>query len=198
MRNDDWDVNAESYSERKRAYERVDDECEDENTNHPMIGRMLYIQMELCKMTLKEAIKKINLELGQKIGEPITEVGAYIATQFFYEIVSGVDYLHSQSPPIIHRDLKPGNIFITDGRDGNFIKIGDFGIAVTHGSDNNVSSEDVSIKDYIKHTQQQGTIGYMAPEVKELSKYNEKCDIYSLGCIALDLFCINKDVVNDW
>jgi serine/threonine protein kinase len=27
-------------------------------------------------------------------------------------IASGVQYLHSRSPPILHRDIKPGNLFV--------------------------------------------------------------------------------------
>lgn len=42
------------------------------------------------------------------------------------------------------------------------------------------------------HTLGQGTEKYAAPEVFFNNKYDEKCDIYSLGLIAMDLFCIDK------
>lgn len=154
-------------------------------------GYSLYIQMELCRMTLEDAITKINGELNHRLGDPITPIGAFIAMQFFEEIVNGVYFLHSSSPKIIHRDLKPSNIFITDGRGGNYIKIGDFGIATF---DENKENDEDDINGEIKtqFTRRCGTEKYMAPEVGRSTIYTEKCDIFSLGCILMDLFCIKK------
>jgi serine/threonine protein kinase len=167
----------------------------------PLSGHILYIQMELCRMTLKAAISKIHFELNQDFGKPLTVVGAYIASLFFDEILSGVHYLHSLSPPIIHRDLKPQNIFITDGKCGNFIKIGDFGTATIHETMTMHVNGDASDFDsvfnpsnlLINHTKNRGTVGYMAPEVFNGEPYNEKCDIYSLGRIMMDLCCVEFD-----
>ncbi len=159
----------------------------------PLSGPILHIQMELCRMTLKVAIVKINTELEQSYDKPMTTVGKYIASQLFSEILNGVYHMHSLSPPIIHRDLKPGNVFITDGRGGNFIKIGDFGLAVLHGDEDDDTLKEIKIND-IEHTAGRGTDGYMAPEVYHSKNYNEKCDIYSLGMIMRDLFCVKKNL----
>lgn len=43
------------------------------------------------------------------------------------QILTGLDFLHSQNPPVIHRDLKCDNLFI-NGNHGE-IKIGDLGLA---------------------------------------------------------------------
>lgn len=43
------------------------------------------------------------------------------------QILRGLDYLHSQSPPVIHRDLKCDNIFV-NGNQGE-VKLGDLGLA---------------------------------------------------------------------
>jgi serine/threonine protein kinase len=91
--------------------------------------------MELCQMTLKEALNKINRELNQNFEKGVTLIGAYLASQLFREIL-GVNYLHSQSPPIIHRDLKLTNILLTNGKNGNFIKICDFGLATIYSINN--------------------------------------------------------------
>jgi serine/threonine protein kinase len=163
------------------------------NDVSPLSGHILYIQMEMCRITLRDAIIKINSELNQSIGDPITAIGVFIATQFFEEIVSGVKYLHSSSPSIIHRDLKPENIFVTDGRGGNLIKIGDFGSAVIHEHDDCGSSTVSKTKHEMEHTGERGTYAYMAPEVRKSLKYDEKCDIYSLGCIFMDLLCVARD-----
>lgn len=47
--------------------------------------------------------------------------------QWCKQILKGLLYLHSRSPPIIHRDLKCDNIFI-NGNQGE-VKIGDLGLA---------------------------------------------------------------------
>lgn len=166
-----------------------------ESHESPLIEHVLFIQMELCPMTLKDAITKINSELNQSIGKPITKIGAFIASLFLDEIFNGIKYLHTLTPPIIHRDLKPENIFVTDGRDGSFIKIGDFGLAVAHeGGDNSKESNEITDKkQYTIHTQGCGTPGYMSPDVKNSTIYDLTCDIYSLGSIAMDLYCIDKE-----
>ncbi len=43
------------------------------------------------------------------------------------QILKGLHFLHTRSPPVIHRDLKCDNIFIT-GTTGS-VKIGDLGLA---------------------------------------------------------------------
>jgi len=165
------------------------------NSTSPYIGRVLYIQMELCQMTLEEAINQIKAELHQSIGESITPVGAFIASQFFFEIVKGVHYLNSLNPKIIHRDLKPRNIFLTDGKGGNFIKIGDFGLAVFH-EEKEILVINPKQEQETEHTMGRGTKSYMAPEVINSTEYDELCDIYSLGCVLLDLLCTDNDHIN--
>ena len=79
---------------------------------------------------------------------------------------------------ILHRDLKPSNIFL-DAK--NNIKLGDFGFAK---SISNQSQQYANT--YL------GTMFYMSPEVVNESQYNEKCDIWSLGCIIYELCTLDK------
>lgn len=44
-----------------------------------------------------------------------------------FQILKGLHFLHSRSPPILHRDLKCDNVFIT-GPSAS-VKIGDLGLA---------------------------------------------------------------------
>ncbi len=143
----------------------------------PNKSLLLHIQMELCVMSLKELIKQLNKELDQKLNEVMTPLGYYISSELFKEILESVNYLHKQK--IIHRDLKPNNILITDGMNGRFVKIGDFGIATIHEFDGQ------------SHTKYKGTERYAAPEVMISRKYDMKADIYSLGVILQDLFNID-------
>jgi len=72
---------------------------------------------------------------------------------------------------ITHRDLKPANLFL-DEKDE--VKIGDFG---------------VSIQSTIAQTPI-GTPGYFAPEVLKSQGYTKSADLWSLGCIILDLLTL--------
>ena len=46
------------------------------------------------------------------------------------QVLSGLEFLHGQTPGIIHRDLKPQNILMAKGLDGEYVpKITDFGIS---------------------------------------------------------------------
>ena len=72
---------------------------------------------------------------------------------------------------ILHRDLKPGNVFLTRELDA---KLGDFGCS--------------RIMDLARlATTMAGTVYYMAPEVISGEKYDEKCDIWSLGCLMYEM-----------
>ena len=68
------------------------------------------------------------------------------------------------------------------------IKIGDFGI----------SKQFNSYKTHTLTTKKLGTEYYAAPEIINDSIYNEKSDIYSLGCIIYELFNLSiyyKDII---
>uniref|UniRef100_A0A914DHM1 Stress-activated protein kinase JNK n=1 Tax=Acrobeloides nanus TaxID=290746 RepID=A0A914DHM1_9BILA len=89
-----------------------------------------------------------------------------------YQILCGVHYLHQAG--IIHRDLKPQNILINDQCQ---IKIADFGTA-------RVSEGDLKMTAYVS------TRYYRAPEMILDMQYDEKVDVWSIGCIFAEL--INK------
>lgn len=84
------------------------------------------------------------------------------------QLMSAVTYLHKEG--IAHRDLKPENILVDHSVTSDLsIKVIDFGTS-----------------NYVKKNKnlrlKVGSPYYIAPEVLE-SDYNEKCDIWSCGCI---------------
>jgi len=93
--------------------ERVNNSDINESGGQPI--RYLYIQMEFCDATLKDAIN------GGMLWQELNEV-----MRLFRQLLDAISYIHSQG--VIHRDLKPANIFLDS--EGN-IKIGDFGLATT-------------------------------------------------------------------
>lgn len=153
---------------------------------------VLYIQMELCSLTLKEWMQERNLKCSNfkefiKYGNDCMRI--------FRQILKGVEYIHLQG--LIHRDLKPRNIFL-QGTELS-VKIGDFGLAkddvmnslteehyaiLTPSADSHVEF-DFQQSD---HTSGVGTSTYAAPEQLRGSMYDNKCDIYSLGILLYEEF----------
>mmetsp|Transcript_24383 Transcript_24383/g.62578 ORF Transcript_24383/g.62578 Transcript_24383/m.62578 type:complete len:1021 (-) Transcript_24383:270-3332(-) len=88
-----------------------------------------------------------------------------------HDIASALAYLH---PTVVHRDLKPDNVLLTAEGHARLI---DFGIS--RGKD--------PFKSYIM-TQTGGTPIYMAPEQFNSPKFDEKADVYALGCILYEMY----------
>lgn len=120
------------------------------------------------------------------------------------QILRGLCFLHSQTPPIIHRDLKCDNIFV-NGNSG-LVKIGDLGLAIVMQQPT-ARSVIGNIIDWLviyfwgyfstrpcKLNRWQtflillgaGTPEFMAPELYE-EDYNELVDIYSFGMCILEM-----------
>lgn len=92
--------------------------------------------------------------------------------KIFTQILQAIDFLHSQDNKILHRDIKPGNIFL---QKGGSIKLGDFGLS-RQFSENSVQA--------MSHV---GTPYQMSPEQVNQLRYDEKCDIWALGCLLHEM-----------
>jgi serine/threonine protein kinase len=77
---------------------------------------------------------------------------------------------------IVHRDIKPSNVMITDG---GLVKVLDFGIAILRGTGAlpRLTQVDSTV----------GTPAYMSPEQWLGQVVSSPSDIYSLGCVLLEL-----------
>ena len=124
---------------------------------------------------LKQFIKKYK-DKEQLIEENIIE-------NIIKQIILGLKAIHNEK--LIHRDLTPENIFINEN---NIIKIGDFGVSTQLSTNQNYAKTST------------GKLHYNAPEIEKNEKYNNKVDIYALGCIIYELFTLNEyyiDVIID-
>ncbi|KAK4224559.1 kinase-like domain-containing protein [Podospora fimiseda] len=118
------------------------------------------------------------LELGdlqQYLNHPFSE---YETREITKQVLEGLTYMHENA--FIHRDLKPQNILVVAYSPDWHVKIADFGISKQQ------SDEDV------RHTLEQGTIGFAAPEQLGICKgaftYTCAVDMWSLGAVAYRMF----------
>ncbi|NWQ89927.1 NEK5 kinase, partial [Burhinus bistriatus] len=122
----------------------------------------LYIVMEYCDGG--DLMKRINMQHGVLFDEDQI-------LSWFVQISLGLKHIHDKK--ILHRDVKAQNIFLTNN--GKVAKLGDFGIARQLNSTMEFAHTCV------------GTPYYLSPEICENRPYNNKTDIWSLGCVLYEL-----------
>ncbi|XP_051912733.1 cyclin-dependent kinase 9-like [Hippocampus zosterae] len=87
------------------------------------------------------------------------------------QILVALEHLHSKG--FAHRDLKSANILMNLSGE---VKLGDFGLAK-------------QIKERGPHTPKVVTLWYRAPELLfQTDRYTEKVDVWSAGCIFVELY----------
>ncbi|EIW81107.1 hypothetical protein CONPUDRAFT_104294 [Coniophora puteana RWD-64-598 SS2] len=137
------------------------------NLNHPNIVKYkgfvktkeyLYIILEFCE---NGSLNTICKRFGKF---PENLVAVYIC-----QVLEGLVYLHDQG--VIHRDIKGANLLTN--KDG-CVKLADFGVASTAAAG---TSDDAVV----------GSPYWMAPEVIEQSGATTASDVWSVGCVVIEL-----------
>ncbi len=102
-----------------------------------------------------------------KRGKHIEEMTVW---KYFIETCLALQYLHGKK--ILHRDIKTMNVFLTKGYQ---VRLGDLGVAKVLSQTTNFA-----------HTMV-GTPYYLSPELCQEKPYNEKSDVWSLGCVLYEM-----------
>ncbi|CAM9768727.1 unnamed protein product, partial [Hapterophycus canaliculatus] len=134
----------------------------------------LHIVMEHCSTDLARVIKTRRLK------------GEYLEESFLWnlmcQVVVALEFCHGRvgkgggRRPIIHRDLKPENVFLTSD---NVVKLGDFGLAKELSG---AQLAETSV----------GTPYYMSPELINEQRYDERTDVWSLGCLMYEAAALTR------
>merc|ERR1719414_1149544 len=126
---------------------------------HDNIDSCLYIYLEYMP--------------GGSMAQVLAQFGALdenLLVLYTRELLEGLEYLHTRDPPVVHRDIKGGNVLV--GLDCR-VKLSDFGCS--------------------KRTQDtwsctmKGSIPWMAPEVIKHTGYGRRADIWSFGCVMIEM-----------
>lgn len=127
---------------------------------------ILYMVFPYYETDLKKYITSF-LENGKKITSKMFK-------HFSLNMLKSLNYLKSQN--VIHRDIKPQNFLIN--KNGNIV-LADFGLNKTTGTYLKMFSKDVI------------TLFYRAPEILLGSRfYGPQVDIWSLGCVFLEMILL--------
>lgn len=141
--------------------------------NHPNIVKIFdYVEQENFACLIMEYINGYTLDdYILKISGPLPSEKA---VSIIIPVLEAVQYAHDNN--VFHRDIKPANIMIS--KDGNKVRIMDFGIAKLTDSKN--------FKTTHANTQL-GTPFYMSPEQIKGLPFSRRSDIYSLGVTLFEM-----------
>ncbi|XP_050538275.1 serine/threonine-protein kinase Nek8-like [Daktulosphaira vitifoliae] len=92
----------------------------------------------------------------------------------FLQMSEAIQCIHQRN--ILHRDLKTTNVFLTKDRK---VKLGDFGIS-------KIMTTNLQALTVV------GTPYYISPEMCEGKQYNQKSDIWALGCILYEMTTLQR------
>lgn len=114
---------------------------------------------------------------GGSVSSMLNNYGPFeepLIRNFTRQILIGLAYLHKRN--IIHRDIKGANILIDIK---GCVKITDFGISKKLSPLNKQQNKRASL---------QGSVYWMAPEVVKQVVTTAKADIWSVGCVIVEMF----------
>lgn len=105
-----------------------------------------------------------------------------LVRSFVRQILNGLSYLHNRD--IIHRDIKGANILVDNK---GAVKISDFGISKKLEATTNMLNGPGGNNHHHHRPSLQGSVYWMAPEVIKQTSYTRKADIWSLGCLVVEM-----------
>ena len=150
-----------------------------ENLHHPNINKYYKtLEKDGCIYIIMEFMD--NGDLGgfikahKQFKKPVKEEEVW---NILLQSMNALSYIHSKK--VIHRDIKPENLFMTNEKT---IKLGDFGVSAKMESLKTSIKEESNFSGTIV-----GTPLFMSPEILNKNEYDQKTDVYSMGCTIFEL-----------
>lgn len=115
---------------------------------------------------------------GGSVAALLRNYGAFeepLVRNFVRQILEGLHYVHERG--IVHRDIKGANVLV-DNKGG--IKISDFGISKK-------LEDNLLPGNRLHRPSLQGSVYWMAPEVVKQVAYTKKADVWSVGCLIVEM-----------
>lgn len=138
--------------------------------NHPNIVRCLECFTHMNKLCIVmdwcsegDLYSLLQKRRGQQLSEETI-------IDWLVQMCLGLKHVHDRK--ILHRDIKTQNVFMSSN---GLLKLGDFGVSKVLNSTYQLATTAV------------GTPYYLSPEICQNRKYNQKSDIWSLGCVLYEL-----------
>jgi hypothetical protein len=115
---------------------------------------------------------------GGSIAQVLSQFGPFdeaLTSVYTRGLLEGLEYLHTDrgAGPVLHRDIKGANVLV--GLDCK-VKLSDFGCSKRTSSTVNDPSKTM-----------RGSIPWMAPEVIQQKGYGRGADIWSFGCVIIEM-----------
>lgn len=129
---------------------------------HDEIGTSLYIYLEYMP--------------GGSVAQVLSQYGAFdesLIRTHARGVLEGLEYLHTRHPLVLHRDIKGANILV--GLNGE-VKLADFGCS-KRTVDTMMQTRGMAV----------GSVPWMAPEVIQQTGYGRRSDIWSFGCVIIEM-----------
>mmetsp|Transcript_12867 Transcript_12867/g.40421 ORF Transcript_12867/g.40421 Transcript_12867/m.40421 type:complete len:500 (-) Transcript_12867:45-1544(-) len=161
-------INAADEDDKKFVSSLENEVCILQHLKHPHIVSYLgHDKIDGCLYLYLECMP------GGTMTQALQLYGAFdesLIGDYSKQLLDGLQYLHTRSPPVVHRDIKGSNILI--GLDCR-AKLADFGCSKR-------------AQETMTHTMR-GSIPWMAPEVIAHARYGRAADIWSFGCVAIEM-----------
>ena len=141
--------------------------------NHPNVMRISRATQQHCYFFVF-----VEWMPGCSVAYLLDKHGAFsesVITNYTEHVLRGLAYLHDNHT--IHRDLKGANLLVDSS--GQRVRIADFGAAAKLATRMTGAGE--------FEGQLHGTIAFMAPEVLRGQSYGRSCDIWSAGCVVIEM-----------
>lgn len=109
---------------------------------------------------------------GGSFARVLDEFGPFeesLISEYSRQLLNGLEYLHTRNPYVVHRDIKGANVLL--GVDT--VKLADFGCSKREHETRSLTIG--------------GSIPWMAPEVIAHSRYGRAGDIWSFGCLLVEM-----------